>query len=175
MAEHSQSTAHRPIVLVAVDAAGDAARALDVATRMATRLGGRLDIAHVVERIPRGREALDLPLTREELLAEGAGVLRRAADQARETFHGIIRGHLTSGPVAEELVALATQQRADFLVVGTHGRSGLSRTLVGSVAEKIVRHASCPVVVVARHPSAPLTRAPARSIEIALEDARNRG
>jgi nucleotide-binding universal stress UspA family protein len=56
--------------------------------------------------------------------------------------------HLLIGSPAQELVWLAAHVDADLLVVGTHGRQGFSRVLLGSVAERVVRSAGCPVYVV---------------------------
>lgn len=56
--------------------------------------------------------------------------------------------HLLDGDPAQELVWLAAHLDADLIVVGTHGRKGLSRILLGSVAERVVRLAGCPVCVV---------------------------
>jgi nucleotide-binding universal stress UspA family protein len=47
---------------------------------------------------------------------------------------------------AEALLSLADREKADVIVVGTHGRSGLSRLVMGSVAERLVRHSSVPVI-----------------------------
>lgn len=62
--------------------------------------------------------------------------------------HITLRTEVCFGDAAEELCALARQTEADFVFVGTHGRKGLERMLVGSVAERTVRSAPCPVVVV---------------------------
>jgi nucleotide-binding universal stress UspA family protein len=55
--------------------------------------------------------------------------------------------HARIGSPAKEIVNLAEEAEADLLVVGTHGRQGMDRWLLGSVAEKVVRHANCPVLV----------------------------
>lgn len=55
------------------------------------------------------------------------------------------------GNAAQEVIRYATEQRIDLIVLGTHGRTGLSRFLLGSVAEKVVRLATCPVLTV--HPT----------------------
>src|SRR5690606_13617820 len=55
--------------------------------------------------------------------------------------------HARIGEPAEEILRLADEARADVVVVGTHGRSGIDRLLLGSVAERVVRHAGCPVLV----------------------------
>ena len=47
-----------------------------------------------------------------------------------------------------EIVILAAQKQVDLIAIGTHGRGGLSRTLLGSVADRVVRLASCPVLTV---------------------------
>ncbi len=52
------------------------------------------------------------------------------------------------GPPADTIVAYAREQGHDLIVVGSHGRAGLSRWVLGSVAERIVKHATCPVMVV---------------------------
>jgi len=52
----------------------------------------------------------------------------------------------------QEIVRLAADEHADMIVMGTQGRSGLDRLLLGSVAERVVRHAPCPVLTVRPHP-----------------------
>jgi universal stress protein A len=60
--------------------------------------------------------------------------------------------HVRSGDVTEQICAVAEDVSADLIVVGTHGRHGLVRLLLGSVAEGVVRAASCPVLVVRPRP-----------------------
>lgn len=50
--------------------------------------------------------------------------------------------------VAESIISYAAEQKADLIVIGTRGRSGLKRLVLGSVANGVVAHASCPVLVV---------------------------
>ena len=52
---------------------------------------------------------------------------------------------MITGDPADEIVALAEEEKADLIVMGTHGRTGLGRLLMGSVAEAVVRCAPCPV------------------------------
>ncbi|MBK6518048.1 MAG: universal stress protein [Polyangiaceae bacterium] len=56
--------------------------------------------------------------------------------------------HVDTGDPADKIVALAAKLNADLVILGTHGRTGLKRLLIGSVAEKVVRLAGCPVLVV---------------------------
>jgi len=53
---------------------------------------------------------------------------------------------LVEGDAADEIVRVATERPCDLIVMGTHGRMGLERVLLGSVAEKVIRHAACPVL-----------------------------
>jgi nucleotide-binding universal stress UspA family protein len=57
-------------------------------------------------------------------------------------------GHVLRGEPAYEIVVFAAKHEADAIVMGTHGRSGLKRLFMGSVAEAVLRSASCPVIVV---------------------------
>lgn len=59
--------------------------------------------------------------------------------------------HLLYGEPAHQVVEFANKQSVDLIVIGTHGRTGLFRVLMGSVAQSIVRHATCPVITV-KHP-----------------------
>lgn len=59
-----------------------------------------------------------------------------------------VRGAVGEGPAAPAIVSAARRYRAHMIVVGTHGRSGVRRLLIGSVAERVVRTAPCPVLTV---------------------------
>jgi universal stress protein A len=56
--------------------------------------------------------------------------------------------HVRDGIAAEEILRMAGENRCDLIVMGTHGRTGLGRLLIGSVAESVLRDAGCPVLVV---------------------------
>lgn len=70
----------------------------------------------------------------------------RAADH--QAFTGRIETAIEHGPPAKTIVRHVSDTDADAIVIGSHGRTGLSRVLLGSVAESVVRRAHCPVVVV---------------------------
>jgi nucleotide-binding universal stress UspA family protein len=59
-----------------------------------------------------------------------------------------VEHRLRVGGAAEQIVAVATDEACDLIVIGTHGRTGLRRLLMGSVAEAVLRQASCPVLTV---------------------------
>ncbi len=148
----SKSPALTPtIYLVAIDGTPRAAHALEVACTLAAALGGgaELHIGHVL-----GAPASSLmgmaPLVVDQTdrLDSGRIVLDRACTEARVGFTGKIAGHLAAGEPWRELVRMASSLRADLVVVGTAGRTGIAQVALGSVAEKVVRHAGCPVLVV---------------------------
>jgi universal stress protein A len=62
--------------------------------------------------------------------------------------HVVIYPHVLEGEPSEQIVQLATSLACDFIVIGSHGRTGLRRLLMGSVAEQVLRHAKCQVVIV---------------------------
>ena len=64
-----------------------------------------------------------------------------------------VRRALHAGPPGEVICWMAEDQRCDLIVMGTHGRTGLAHLILGSVAEHVLRHARCPVVVVRDLPS----------------------
>jgi nucleotide-binding universal stress UspA family protein len=63
------------------------------------------------------------------------------------------QGRIITGYAAEEILALAAAENFDMIVMGTHGRKGIDRILFGSVAEKVVKSAKCPVLTI--RPSEP--------------------
>jgi universal stress protein A len=71
-------------------------------------------------------------------------------DLIRAAFHGAWDVEIATGHPADTIVRVARERKADLIVMGTHGRTGLQHVLLGSVAEKVVRLASCPVLTV-RH------------------------
>ena len=74
--------------------------------------------------------------------------LTRLRDLMLESFHGTWEVEVATGPPAETIVRVAHVCDADLIVMGTHGRTGLPHVLLGSVAEKVVRLAPCPVLTV---------------------------
>jgi nucleotide-binding universal stress UspA family protein len=76
--------------------------------------------------------------------------LTRLHDLMRGAFHGTWDVEVAVGHPADTIVRVAQERGADLIVMGTHGRTGLQHVLLGSVAEKVVRLAPCPVLTV-RH------------------------
>jgi nucleotide-binding universal stress UspA family protein len=119
--------------------------ALQLACSLARDYGARLIALHVAETTSIGYAEGVLPPDPEELLAAAQGQLDRL-----EVPHGNVRveRRLEPGDAITEILRVAQEAHADLIVMGTHGRTGLGRLLMGSVAEQIVRQAPCPVVTV---------------------------
>ena len=132
-----------------------------LACSLARDYGARLIVLHVVAApaVVYG-EGVVVPPNPEELRAAAQEELDRLqaprADVRAER-------RLAEGDAVEETLRVAQEANADLIVMGTHGRTGLGRLLMGSVAEQVVRRASCPVLTVkAPFPgAAPASQAPA--------------
>jgi nucleotide-binding universal stress UspA family protein len=132
-------------ILVPIDFSTGSDAALEMATSLARDSGGFLVLAHV-EVIPlsaAGGEylyAMPEPPT-EELLAKLDAIVLPDS-------HVPVERRLLAGDPAEAIIRLAQTEDVDMIVMGTHGRRGLTRLLMGSVAEAVVRAAPCPVLTV---------------------------
>ena len=139
-------------VLVATDFGNTSNAALDYGRNLARTFGGKLRLLHVVdagvmvsaaEFYPAGAGDLEA-----ELLSKASAeldALLTEEDRVRLRAEPAVRA---SSSVAGTIIEFAKQTHVDIIVVGTHGRGPLGRFLMGSVAEHVVRHAPCPVLVV---------------------------
>jgi nucleotide-binding universal stress UspA family protein len=101
------------------------------------------------------------------------------AEAARDRLHAVlpsepgitVEHHLTVGDPVSEIVDLANRERCDLIVMGTHGRSGLSRLILGSVAELVLRKAPCPVLMVKAPPPPPAHDATASATTVDVSAA----
>jgi len=136
-------------VLVAFDFSDTSKSALTYGRNLARAFGGRLHVLHVADVISTSA-AQFYPEGPGDPEAKAAGL---ALNQLRtllsaEGVPDALPEVRVSPAPAQEIVEYAGEIHADLIVVGTHGRSGMSRLLMGSVAEHVVRTAPCPVLVV---------------------------
>ena len=91
-----------------------------------------------------------LPNTIDNFVGEiVSGAERSMSEFVSENFQGVdARGVVVVGYAAEEILALADKEKADLIVMGTRGRKGIDLILFGSVAEKVVKSATCPVLTI---------------------------
>ncbi len=135
-------------ILVSVDGSPIAAHAADVGIDLARSLGGEVALIHVVDpsenTIPEGGVAASDLVE----LAKQGGKRLLAEFSPRVALQTPPLEFLQIGKPATEIVKAAKDWPADIIVLGSHGRGGVDRLLLGSVAEGVMRHAPCPVLVV---------------------------
>ena len=130
-------------ILFATDFSTTANEALDFAASLAKESGAKLLIVHVAE-LPMaygtGEMYYGLP-------EPDTADLHRMLNAVIPTNPAVPYEHrMLSGNPSSEIVELATAEGVDLIVMSTHGRTGLTRALMGSVAEVVVRRATCPVL-----------------------------
>jgi len=145
-------------ILVAIDDSQTAQCALQEAASIAQAHGAALQITHVADEallnihksILTNPEVLEQ--ARHAIVESGAKLLAEAKQAVTNRVDASVK-LLESGPqrVSEILTKAAEDHGSDLIVIGTHGRRGLSKLLVGSVAEQVVRAAQCSVLLVRKH------------------------
>jgi nucleotide-binding universal stress UspA family protein len=137
-------------IVCATDFSERAADAERRAARLARALGAELVLAHVASEAPLWRESFYTP----DLRAVFEGQRKWAADTLAARAEALAAQGVAARIVVrvglpwEEIVRLAAEEHADMIVMGTQGRTGLDRLLLGSVAERVIRRAPCPVLAV---------------------------
>jgi nucleotide-binding universal stress UspA family protein len=141
-------------VVLATDLSPASQPAFRAAVAWTQRLHGALDVIHVfVPPSPFGVPGgAGMPTWEQlETRARSSARKRLAALVAAAARAGVrVRAHLADGAPEREVARLARRRHADLVVIGTHGRTGVSRAFMGSVAERILRSAACPVLTVRR-------------------------
>ena len=135
-------------ILVPTDFSADASAALDYAQELGRPFGASVCLLHVVENpLSAGVWSSDM------YTAEIDGLQINLVDDAAERLQELVppgaqwmTTEVRTGPAAKEILAVAEERKVDLIVMGTRGRTGLAHLLLGSVAERVVRMASCPVL-----------------------------
>lgn len=138
-------------ILVATDFSKASELALDAARVLALQNDAKVTLVHVFD----ARPPFSVPLSRdlsdeEEYEREMRARIHEELKRLREDKLGDVPeakvALVVSTNAAEGICHYARKENVDLIVVSTHGRTGLSHLLIGSVAEKVVRHAECPVL-----------------------------
>lgn len=138
-------------ILLPTDFSGPAHGARDWAAELGRQYGASLTLLHVYQPISYALpEGYVLPTA--SLLADLEVKLGASLDQAKRELDAVadlrVDTQLVQGVPFAEIVKFAREGSYDLIVIGTHGRTGLRHALLGSVAEKVVRKASCAVLTV---------------------------
>jgi nucleotide-binding universal stress UspA family protein len=145
-----KSATHAPrfVVLAGIDGSAPSARVLASAARLtSSTAGGELHLVYGYEALG-ARERATIAGVVVEVDAAQRRMLEDAVDEARRAGAGHVRLHVVEKDATRAILDTAAELRADIVLVGTHGRKGLGRLILGSVAEAVVRRARCPVLVV---------------------------
>jgi nucleotide-binding universal stress UspA family protein len=133
-------------ILLATDGSEEANLAASAAAELAKDSDSELHVIHVGPAVP-----TFLAATEEEPARMAREARRTLDEQVRRIEAGhaaVAEAHLRYGGAAEEVVALAEDLGAGLIAMGSRGRGGIRRALMGSVSERVVRHAHCAVMIV---------------------------
>jgi universal stress protein A len=139
------------LIVCPTDFSGPACTCVRVASELAEHFGAELLLVNVVPAVPTlppdPNYVFKIPEYEQYLHADALRQLHKTRDQliARNVK---VRTQVGHGSAAEEIVLIAKTEGADLIVISTHGSTGFERLVFGSVAEKVVRLAECPVLTV---------------------------
>ena len=137
-------------ILCPTDFSPVAAAALERATMLARTFGAELILVHVVQTFAYPVFDLGLVGVMPQLQEEQVQRARERLEQTKAGLGGglVVRTDLRTGDAREQVLAAARDAKADLIVMGTHGHTGLAHVLLGSTTERVVRLAECPVLTV---------------------------
>jgi nucleotide-binding universal stress UspA family protein len=143
---------HYKKILFATDFSPASDAALKYATALARDSGATMVILHV-EELPTPYAGGEMLLPQPEYPNPEIRRMLEAVVPADKNVK--FEHHLVLGTPAEDIVRVANEKNVDLIVIGTHGRTGLKRVLMGSVAEAVMRRAGCPVLTLKEHDKSP--------------------
>jgi nucleotide-binding universal stress UspA family protein len=134
-------------IIIALDESALAAHAAERGAELGRALSAEIGLVYVID--PKEVGLPDMGLAPADLMASLKHEAVHFLEATAQRLGGISPWRFVrDGKPADEILAAAREWQADLIVIGTHGRSGVSRVVLGSTAESVVRHAPCPVVVV---------------------------
>jgi nucleotide-binding universal stress UspA family protein len=149
------------LILVPLDGSAFGEQALPTAMRIAERERAEIELVNVYEPTPpylvQGAPPLD-PALDAELEKDRRSYLNAIAGWLRDSTSAAVKAALLEGPVVETLADYIHKRHADLVVMTTHGRGGLSRVWLGSVASDLARRSSAPVMLIRPDESSSRTR-----------------
>jgi len=135
-------------ILISIDSDPIAAHAADIGADLARVTGAEMAFIHVIE--PAVVNAADTGIQPDVFVATAKETAKKLIDDFRKRLppQATALDFVQIGSPETEIVKAAKDWPADLIVIGSHGRGGLQRVLLGSVAEGVMRQAACPVLVV---------------------------
>ena len=144
-------------ILLATDGSEGSSKAMTYAMSLARQYGGRVVALHVIDQRWDEQTRAAFVEIGPELMQklhsgnaqEARRILQEVADAGAKS--GVpVETRMATGIPFEDIVRIGKELPADLIIMGTHGRTGVSHLLLGSVAEKVIRRAHCPVLTVRR-------------------------
>jgi universal stress protein A len=139
-------------ILVPTDFSESAKRALRYAQRFAEQFQAEVILVHVIEPIvyppELGYASFEVPMVTEQALRQSATKELEALQRKLGGRQLSVRFSVRTGRPFNEIAEAARELGADLIIISTHGFTGLKHALLGSTAERVVRHAPCPVLTV---------------------------
>jgi universal stress protein A len=136
-------------ILVPVDFSPSSEAVLKYASEFAQLVGARIHLVHVLDQhlspVPEFGLGLAIPAWVEESRPEAEASLARLLSAASVSGPNVVMA-VTHGSAAASIVDYAREHGIDLILLSTHGRTGVSHLVMGSVAEGVLRHAPCPVL-----------------------------
>jgi universal stress protein A len=144
------------LILCPTDFSGPACTCIRTASELAEHFGAELLLVNVVPALPSvppdPNYVFKIPEYERYLHADAEAQLNKAREEM-VSKNVKVRTQVGHGSAAEEIVLIAKTEGADLIVISTHGSTGIERWVFGSVAEKVVRLAECPVLTVRQEAS----------------------
>ena len=135
-------------IIVPLDFSSSSESTIDYASMIAERFAATLILVHVIESLPYSvTDTFQIVEHRRALETLARSLLRNSSDDLRAR-NLVVKTQLVWGNPSREILAKARREKADLIVMGTHGRTGLPHMVMGSVAEKAVRLSRIPVLTV---------------------------
>lgn len=135
-------------ITVGVDGSESAARAIEVAARLATTFAASLLVVHAYSPVPRWMGEPNRAEFIGQQISSGEALLTASARRLRELGVTAIESDLLEGPPAGAIVRAAQAHGSDLIVIGSRGLTPMRGLLLGSVSERVLGEAPCPVLVV---------------------------
>ncbi len=135
-------------ILVPTDFSSQSDKSLDYAVMVANQFGAKIILLHIIEPFPYTTTDAFMVVDNSEAMRSIAETLIKNQSKTLRQKKISVKTDLIVGNPAQEIIKKAEREKADLIVMGTHGRTGVEHVLLGSVAEKIVRLANCPVLTI---------------------------
>ncbi|MEM7480302.1 MAG: universal stress protein [Acidobacteriota bacterium] len=138
-------------IVVPFDYSDDACASLRTAISLARSFNGRIDLVHAILPPTVAGASVPMPAVVPTTLARTQELALQKVASEVTTPEVTVDAHLLVGPVPSSITSYAEEVQANLIVMASHGLSGYHRFLLGSVTERVVRSASCPVLVCRPH------------------------